>query len=121
MAETAVAERTLPHNLEAERAVLGAILLHPDAFNLAAEVVDSGDFFRDAHRRIFDKMVNLVERGHAVDLVTLKDELGRSGELDEVGGPSYIAALVDGVPRSDRKSTRLNSSHFVPSRMPSSA
>src|SRR6188474_340511 len=100
MPETAVAERTLPHNLEAERSVLGAILLHNDAFNLAAEVIDSGDFFRDAHRRIFDKMVMLVERGDAIDLVTLKDELGRSGQLDEVGGPAYIAALVDGVPRS---------------------
>ena len=96
----AVAERTLPHNLEAERSVLGAILLHNDAFNLAAEVIDSGDFFRDAHRRIFDKMVKLAERGDAIDLVTLKEELGRSGDLDEVGGPAYIAALVDGVPRS---------------------
>src|SRR6266545_5550067 len=100
MPETAVAERTLPHNLEAERSVLGAILLHNDAFNLAAEVIDAGDFFRDAHRRIFDKMVKLVERGDAIDLVTLKEELGRSGDLDEVGGPAYITALVDGVPRS---------------------
>src|SRR5437763_10180281 len=95
-----VAERTLPHNLEAERSVLGAILLHNDAFNLAAEVIDSGDFFRDAHRRIFDKMVKLAERGDAIDLVTLKEELGRSGDIDDVGGPAYIAALVDGVPRS---------------------
>jgi replicative DNA helicase len=100
MAPTAVADRTLPHNLEAERSVLGAILLHNDAFNLAAEVIDSGDFFRDAHRRIFDKMVRLAERGDAIDLVTLKDELARSAEIDEVGGPAYIAALVDGVPRS---------------------
>jgi replicative DNA helicase len=100
MAETAVAERTLPHNLEAERSVLGAILLHNDAFNLAAEVIDSNDFFRDAHRRIFDKMVKLSERGDAIDLVTLKEELSRSSELDEVGGPAYITALVDGVPRS---------------------
>src|SRR5579862_7082099 len=96
----AVAERTLPHNLEAERSVLGAILLHNDAFNLAAEVIDSNDFFRDAHRRIFDKMVKLSERNDAIDLVTLKEELGRSGDLDEVGGPAYISALVDGVPRS---------------------
>jgi replicative DNA helicase len=100
MADGAVAERTLPHNLEAERSVLGAILLHNDAFNLAAEVIDSHDFFRDAHRRIFDKMVALSERGDAIDLITLKEELGRSGDLDEVGGPAYIAALVDGVPRS---------------------
>src|SRR5881397_1026602 len=100
MPDVAVAERTLPHNLEAERSVLGAILLHNDAFNLAAEVIDSPDFFRDAHRRIFDKMIKLVERGDAIDLVTLKEELGRSGEIDEIGGPAYIAALVDGVPRS---------------------
>src|SRR5258705_9744245 len=100
MSPDGVAERTRPHNLEAERSVLGAILLHNDAFNLAAEVIAAGDFFRDAHRRIFDKMVKLVERGDAVDLVTLKEELGRSGDLEEVGGPSYIAALVDGVPRS---------------------
>jgi len=96
----AVAERTLPHNLEAERSVLGAILLHNDAFNQVAEIIDAGDFFRDAHRRIFDKMVKLSERNDAIDLITLKDELGRSGEIDEVGGPAYITALVDGVPRS---------------------
>ena len=100
MANTAVAERTLPHNLEAERSVLGAILLHNDAFNLAAEVIDSSDFYRDAHRRIFEKMVALAERGDAIDLVTLKEELSRSGEVDEIGGPAYIASLVDGVPRS---------------------
>ena len=103
----AVAERTLPHNLEAERSVLGAILLHNDAFNLAAEVVDAKDFYRDAHRRIFDKMVKLVERGDAIDLVTLKEELGRAGELDEIGGPAYITALVDGLPRS------MNVEHYA--------
>src|SRR5262245_18715059 len=100
MADVAVADRMLPHNLEAERSVLGAILLHNEAFNLAAEMIDAEDFFRDAHRRIFDKMVALQERGHAIDLVTLIEELGRSGDLDMVGGPAYISALVDGVPRS---------------------
>src|SRR5690348_8524447 len=100
MTDVAAAERTLPHNLEAERSVLGAILLYNEEFNVAAEVIDAHDFFRDAHRRIFDKMVTLAERGDAIDLVTLKEELNRSGELDEVGGPAYIAALVDGVPRS---------------------
>jgi len=93
-------ERTLPHNLEAEKCVLGAILINNHAFNQAAEVIDSQDFFRDAHRRIFDKMVGLTDRNEPVDLVTLKDELARSGELDEVGGPAYLAALTDGVPRS---------------------
>jgi replicative DNA helicase len=100
MAETAAVERTLPHNLEAERSVLGAILLHNEAFNHAAELIDAHDFFRDAHRRIFEKMVVLTERGEAIDLVTLKDELGKAGSLDDVGGPAYIASLVDGVPRA---------------------
>jgi replicative DNA helicase len=101
MPEVATApERTLPHNLEAEKSVLGAILIHNDAFNNAAELIDPRDFFRDAHRRIFDKMVVLSERGDAIDLVTLKEELQRAGELDEVGGPAYIASLADGVPRS---------------------
>jgi replicative DNA helicase len=96
----ATAERSLPHNLEAERSVLGAILVHNDAFNLAAQLIDARDFFRDAHRRIFDKMVALNERGQAIDFVTLKEELARAGELDEVGGPAYVASLADGVPRA---------------------
>ena len=100
MADLATPERTLPHNLEAEKSVLGAILIHNDAFNAAAEVIDAGDFFRDAHKRIFNRMVALSERGDAIDFVTLKEELTRGGELDEVGGPAYIAALADGVPRS---------------------
>jgi replicative DNA helicase len=102
MADTAVAtaERSLPHNLEAERSVLGAILVHNDAFNLAVQVIDSSDFYRDAHRRVFDKMIALNERGQAIDFVTLKEELSRAGELDDVGGPAYIASLADGVPRA---------------------
>jgi len=95
-----MAERTLPHNLEAEKSVLGAILINNQAFNQAAEVIDSQDFFRDAHRRIFEKMVGLTDRNQPVDFVTLTDELTRSGELDEVGGPAYVSALTDGVPRS---------------------
>src|SRR5437660_10763326 len=97
---TPAAERTLPHNLEAEKSVLGAILIHNEAFNHAAELIDSRDFFRDAHRRIFDKMVALSERNDPIDFVTLREELGRSGQLEEVGGPAYIASLADGVPRS---------------------
>lgn len=102
MAQPAVGtgEKALPHNLEAERSILGAILIRNDAFNVAAELIDADDFFRDAHRRVFDKMVDLNERGQAIDLVTLRDELSRSGDLDPVGGPAYISSLADGVPRS---------------------
>ncbi len=95
-----MSDRTLPHDLDAEKSVLGAILINNQAFNQAAEVIDAGDFYRDAHRRIFEKMVGLTDRGNPVDLLTLKDELSRSGDLDEVGGPAYISALTDGVPRS---------------------
>jgi replicative DNA helicase len=102
MADTAVAtaERTLPHNLEAERSVLGAILVHNDAYNSAVQIIDSNDFYRDAHRRVFEKMIALNERGQAIDFVTLKEELSRAGELDDVGGPAYVASLADGVPRA---------------------
>src|SRR5579871_2539728 len=93
-------DRVLPHNLEAEKCVLGSILINNQTFNQAAEVIEADDFFRDAHRRIFGKMVALTDRSQPVDLVTLKDELVKSGELEEVGGPAYISALTDGVPRS---------------------
>jgi replicative DNA helicase len=102
MPETAVAiaERTLPHNLEAERSVLGAILVHTHAFNLAALVIHSNDYYRAAPRRIFYKMVAITERHDAIDFITLKEELAKSGQLDEVGGPAYVASLADGVPRA---------------------
>jgi replicative DNA helicase len=100
MAESAQSERTLPHNLDAERSVLGAILLRNDTFNQAAEFIDADDFYRDAHGRIFNAMVALNERSDAIDLITLKEALARAGELDAVGGPAYIARLVDGVPRA---------------------
>jgi replicative DNA helicase len=98
--DVATPDRTLPHNLEAEKSVLGAVLVNNEAFNHAAELIDARDFFRDAHRRIFERMVALSERGDAIDLVTLKEELARAGELEEVGGPAYVASLADGVPRS---------------------
>ena len=98
MADPAV-DRPLPHNLEAERAVLGAVLLDAEAIHRAVEFIKDTDFFRDAHRRIFAKMLELAERSQAIDFITIKDELGRSGDLDQVGGPAYIASLVDGLPR----------------------
>ncbi len=92
-------ERTLPHSHEAERTVLGAVLVDNQAFNSAAELLTKEDFYRDAHRRIFDAMAALAERSQPIDLVTLKDELARESALEAVGGASYLAALVDGVPR----------------------
>jgi replicative DNA helicase len=95
-----VAERTLPHNLEAERSILAAILIQNDALNDVGDTLTAADFFRDAHRRIFTHIVTLLEERSVVDLVTLKESLSRSGELETVGGPTYVHGLMDGVPRS---------------------
>jgi len=92
-------DRTLPHNHEAERTVLGAVLVDNQAFNSAAEVLKREDFYRDSHRRIFDAMAALAERSQPIDLVTLKDELVRESALEAVGGAAYLGALLDGVPR----------------------
>ncbi len=92
-------EKTLPHNLEAERTVLGAVLVDNAAFNSAAEVLTREDFYRESHRRIFEAMAVLAERSQPIDLVTLKNELTRGGALEAAGGAAYLGSLLDGVPR----------------------
>ena len=94
-------ERGLPSNLEAEHSILGAILLDNTVCNQAIELMRREDFFLDTHRRIFDKMVALTERGMPIDLITLTDELRRAAEFEQIGGATYIASLIDGVPRTD--------------------
>lgn len=93
-------DRVLPHNLEAEKSVLGAILIDNGYLHQALELLRPAMFFRDAHRRIFAAMVELEDHKSAVDFTTLKNELQRKAELDEVGGPAYISALVDGLPHA---------------------
>jgi replicative DNA helicase len=97
--EITLKDRALPHNAEAERTVLGAILVDNGAFNSAAEILTRDDFHREAHRRVFDAMAALAEKSQPIDLVTLKDELLRAQALEAVGGAAYLASLVDGVPR----------------------
>jgi replicative DNA helicase len=80
--------------------VLGAVLLDNEAFNTAIAIITPEAFFRDAHRRIFERMVQLTERRSAIDFVTLREELTKSGEIEDVGGAAYLASLVDGVPRA---------------------
>jgi replicative DNA helicase len=92
--------RSLPHNLDAERSVLGAILVENEALHKAQEMLREGDFYREGHRRIFRAMGQLSERSTNIDLVTLKNEMTKDGTLDSTGGTAYIASLVDGVPRS---------------------
>jgi replicative DNA helicase len=98
--ETTALERALPHSLDAERTVLGAILIENEAFHHASELLTERDFYREAHRKIFLRMASLAARGDAIDLVTLKEEISRAGELDSVGGVTYLSSLVEGVPRA---------------------
>src|ERR1700693_2322300 len=91
-------ERPMPQNVEAERSILGAILLDNNAINPALEKLKPEDFFHDHHRRIYQQMIVLGETQQAIDLVTLTEQLQRSGELESVGGAAYVSQLMDGVP-----------------------
>jgi len=99
MPSEATLEKPLPNNLDAERSVLGAILLDNHALNPAIEHLRPEDFFLDQHRRVFTQMISLGEGQQAIDLVTLTEELNRKGELEASGGAPYLASLADGMPR----------------------
>jgi replicative DNA helicase len=92
-------DKALPSNIEAERLILGVILLDNVVINQAAEHLKPEDLFLVSNRRIYEKMLALYERGQAIDPLTLQEELRRAGELELVGGPAYLASLFDGVPR----------------------
>jgi len=87
-----------PQNVEAEQSVLGGILIENDAINKVTEIVTPDDFYRDAHRKIYNALINLTERDEPADLVTLTNELRKQNQLDSIGGASYIASLIDSVP-----------------------
>jgi replicative DNA helicase len=92
-------ERPLPQNLDAERSILGAILLDNHALNAAIENIKPEDFFLEQHRRVFNQMIALGEAQQAIDLVTLTESLHRVGQLESSGGAPYLASLADGMPR----------------------
>jgi replicative DNA helicase len=92
------AHRLPPQYLEGEMSVLGGVLLENAALNKALEILRPEDFYRDSHRRIFSALIDLSERGEPADLVTLTAELQKKGELEAIGGPSYLGTLVDFVP-----------------------
>ncbi len=92
-------EKGLPHNLEAERSVLGAIMLDNGLLNQAIEFLKADDFYLGSHRSVFQHMLNLSEKSKAVDFITLTDELRRASQLESVGGAAFISSLIDGVPR----------------------
>jgi len=89
----------LPASVEAEKTILGAILLDNAAHAEAAEKLESDDFSLDSHRRIFLRMTELMDAQRAVDIVTLAAELDRYKERDAIGGVAYLASLTEGLPR----------------------
>jgi replicative DNA helicase len=91
-------ERGLPANIDAERYVLGSILLHDDRYPDVAGVLAQEDFSLEKHRRIFLRMKDLYDRGEHVDRVTLPEELRRHGQLESVDGLSYLVSLDEGLP-----------------------
>jgi replicative DNA helicase len=93
-------ERITPQALEAEQSTLGAMLMERDAIARAVEVLREEDFYRELHRKIFNVILALFGKGEPVDLITVVEELRRRNQLDEVGGPAYLTALVESCPSS---------------------
>lgn len=99
MATDTALERPLPHNLEAERSILGAVILDNHTLNAAVEKLRPEDFFLPQHRLIFTQMVQLAEKQQAIDTITLMEDLTRRNELEAAGGIAYLSQLTDGLPR----------------------
>jgi replicative DNA helicase len=100
-------ERALPHNIDAEKAILGAILVNNENYYSVLENLKPEDFYLDAHRVIYRKMVDLIEKAKAIDLITIQDELDRSSQLEAAGGITYLASLLDGIPHL------VNIGHYI--------
>ncbi len=98
--EAGTVERIPPYNVEAERAVLGAMLLDKEAIGRALEVIDDTAFYRPAHQKLFRTMIKLYDTSEPVDLTTLSEALAKSGELEEVGGRLFLVSLAEGVATS---------------------
>jgi replicative DNA helicase len=96
-----------PQNLEAEASVLGGILLENEAINRVLEIITPVDFYRESHRKIFRAMMELADRSEPADLITLSELLKGKGDLEAVGGSTYLAALADQVP------TAANIAHYA--------
>jgi replicative DNA helicase len=99
MSQSFAVDAGMPANVSAERMILGAILLENHALAEAEEKLTADDFSLDSHRRIFLRMAELGAAGHAVDLVTLANELARHKEVESIGGVAYLSSLTEGLPR----------------------
>lgn len=93
-------KKTPPHSPEAEKTVLGGILVNNENLNVVLSTISPEDFYKEAHRKILEKIIYLVDKGVPVELLSLSEELRREGSLEDVGGAAYLSSLMDGVPRN---------------------
>lgn len=93
-----VVSRSIPHDQDAEKAVLGAIFINPEAYIEASDLVQADDFYDHANRLVFAAMGNVSERGDAIDPLTMQDELQQQNQLDDIGGVPYLAELATATP-----------------------
>ena len=96
-----IVSQQIPHDSEAEKAVLGAIFIDPEAIADASAVVSPDDFYERANRLIFQAMLELSDRGDAIDPLTLQDELTKNNQLDDIGGISYVSQLALSTPTAE--------------------
>jgi replicative DNA helicase len=99
-------DKLAPQSVEAEQSVLGSILIDADAILRVGDFLKPGDFYRQQHGEIYEAMLALHGQREPIDLVTLGDELGRRDRLEEVGGPAYLATLMNSVP------TAVHAEHY---------
>src|SRR6202142_825190 len=97
---TAPAAPSIPHNREAEEAVVGAVLINPEAYYDVAQFLQADDFYIHRHKWIWEAFTSLHEQRIPIDLLTINEELDRKGQLSEIGGPAYLTSLVNQVPTS---------------------
>jgi replicative DNA helicase len=102
-----VLERSLPSNVDAERSLLGSVLVNNENYYRIVEFLRPEDFYLDAHRVIFRHMTSLMENSRAIDLITLQDELLRNTSLESAGGIGYLSGLLDGIPHL------VNIEHYI--------
>src|SRR4029453_5044504 len=91
-------ERTLPHNIDAEKSVLGAILVNNENYYRVLENLRAEAFYPDAHRVIYRERMEHLERSRATELITIQEELVPGSQLESAGGITYLAGLLDGMP-----------------------
>ncbi len=95
---TLAIDKPLPQNPEAERSVLGSILIDASSFYRVVGILQPEDFYRDGHRVIFSAIQTLADQSREIDLLTIREELSRTALLEQAGGAAYVSSLVDGIP-----------------------